>query len=116
VTYKKYIGRQFSRTESSALLYTCDISRGKKLAKVCLSTRKDFRVPQFAARSRNWRVEGRVAFNRLGKFLYRNGRKCWKEERRFIEELSSSILSKAKAEKESEPGIDAVDLLCRMER
>ena len=48
-TYKIYIGGQFPRTESGRY-YIPTNAAGKKLANVCLSSRKDFRDAVVAAR------------------------------------------------------------------
>ncbi len=48
-TYKIYIGGQFPRTESGRY-YIPTNADGKKLANVCLSSRKDFRDAVVAAR------------------------------------------------------------------
>src|SRR5881392_1625452 len=68
-TYKIYIGGQFPRTESGRY-YIATNNSGKKLANVCLSSRKDFRDAVIAARSAFGGWSGRAAFNR-GQILYR---------------------------------------------
>src|SRR6478752_6791673 len=62
-TYKIYIGGQFPRTESGRY-YVPVNSAGKKLANVCLSSRKDFRNAVVAARGAFGSWSTRVAFNR----------------------------------------------------
>ena len=49
-TYKIYIGGQFPRTESGRY-YVATGTNGKKLANVCLCSRKDFRDAVVSARS-----------------------------------------------------------------
>jgi len=68
-TYKIYIGGQFPRTESGRY-YVPTNAAGKKLANVCLSSRKDFRDAVLAARSAYGSWSTRAAFNR-GQILYR---------------------------------------------
>src|SRR5688572_31602367 len=68
-TYKIYIGGQFPRTESGRY-YIPENSAGKKLANVCLSSRKDFCDAQLAACAAFGGWSGRAAFNR-GQVLYR---------------------------------------------
>ena len=77
-TYKIYIGGQFPRTESGRY-YAPTNADGKKLANVCLSSRKDFRDAVVAARGAFGSWSTRAAFNR-GQILYRM-QKCWKEEK-----------------------------------
>src|SRR5580765_7403774 len=68
-TYKIYIGGQFPRTESGRYYIPVNAA-GKKLANVCLSSRKDFRDAVVAARTAFGGWSGRTAFNR-GQILYR---------------------------------------------
>src|SRR3954451_5724776 len=68
-TYKIYIGGQFPRTESGRF-YVPVNAGGKKLANVCLSSRKDFRDAVVSARGAFSGWSGRAAFNR-GQILYR---------------------------------------------
>src|SRR6476660_6080224 len=68
-TYKIYIGGQFPRTESGR--YYIPVNKeGRKLANVCLSSRKDFRDAVVAARGAVSGWAGRAAFNR-SQILYR---------------------------------------------
>ncbi|MCW3118014.1 MAG: aldehyde dehydrogenase, partial [Chitinophagaceae bacterium] len=62
-TYKIYIGGQFPRTESGRY-YTPVNASGKKLANICLSSRKDFRNAVVAARSAFGGWSNRAAINR----------------------------------------------------
>ena len=68
-TYKIYIGGQFPRTESGRYYIPVNAAE-KKLANVCLSSRKDFRNAVVAARGAVGGWSGRAAFNR-GQVLYR---------------------------------------------
>src|SRR4030095_4110572 len=68
-TYKIYIGGQFPRTESGRYYVPTNAS-GKKLANVCLGSRKDFRDAVVSARSAYGGWSTRAAFNR-GQILYR---------------------------------------------
>jgi hypothetical protein len=77
-TYKIYIGGQFPRTESGRY-YVPINAEGKKLANVCLSSRKDFRDAVVAARGAVSSWSGRAAFNRSQYFI--GWLKCWKEEK-----------------------------------
>src|SRR5688572_26442113 len=97
-TYKIYIGGQFPRTESGRF-YIPTNSSGKKLANVCLSSRKDFRDAVVSARGAFSGWSGRAAFNR-GQILYRmaemlEGRKAQDEEEVMLQDKS-----RTKADKE----------------
>jgi len=103
-TYKIYIGGQFPRTESGRY-YVPSNADGKKLANVCLSSRKDFRDAVVAARGAfgNWST--RAAFNR-GQILYRMAEMLEGRKAQFIEELIQQDSTKGKAEKELNLAID----------
>lgn len=103
-TYKIYIGGQFPRTESGRY-YTPVNAAGKKLANVCLSSRKDFRNAVVAARSAFSGWSGRAAFNR-SQILYRMAEMLEGRKAQFIEELIQQDSSKQKAEKEVNLAID----------
>jgi acyl-CoA reductase-like NAD-dependent aldehyde dehydrogenase len=103
-TYKIYIGGQFPRTESGRY-YVPVNSKGKKLANVCLSSRKDFRDAVVAARAAFGGWSGRAAFNR-GQILYRMAEMLEGRKAQFIEELMLQDVTKAKAEKELSLAID----------
>src|SRR4029077_11615858 len=68
-TYKIYIGGQFPRTESGRF-YIPTNSAVRKLANVCLSSRKDLRDAVVASRGAVNVGSSRAAFNR-GQILYR---------------------------------------------
>ncbi|HEX6169407.1 MAG TPA: aldehyde dehydrogenase family protein [Chitinophagaceae bacterium] len=103
-TYKIYIGGQFPRTESGRY-YTPTNSDGRKLANVCLSSRKDFRDAVVAARSAYGSWSTRAAFNR-GQILYRMAEMLEGRKAQFIAELIQQDSSKGKAEKELNLAID----------
>lgn len=103
-TYKIYIGGQFPRTESGRYYIPTNAS-GKKLANVCLSSRKDFRDAVVSARSAFGGWSNRAAFNR-GQILYRMAEMLEGRKAQFIDELIIQDASKAKAEKEVNLAID----------
>ena len=103
-TYKIYIGGQFPRTESGRYYVPTNVD-GKKLANVCLSSRKDFRDAVVAARSAFGSWSTRAAFNR-GQILYRMAEMLEGRKAQFIEELILQDSTKAKAEKEVNLAID----------
>src|SRR6187401_2405071 len=103
-TYKIYISGQFPRTESGRY-YVPTNADGKKLANVCLSSRKDFRDAVLAARGAFSGWSGRAAFNR-GQILYRMAEMLEGRKAQFIEELLQQDSSKGKAEKELNLAID----------
>ena len=103
-TYKIYIGGQFPRTESGRY-YVPVNADGKKLANVCLSSRKDFRDAVVAARSAYGSWSTRAAFNR-GQILYRMAEMLEGRKAQFIEELVQQDSTKGKAEKELNLAID----------
>lgn len=103
-TYKIYIAGQFPRTESGRY-YTPENKAGKKLANVCLSSRKDLRDAVVAARSAFGGWSSRAAFNR-GQILYRMGEMLEGRKAQFIEELMLQDSTRAQAEKEVNLAID----------
>jgi acyl-CoA reductase-like NAD-dependent aldehyde dehydrogenase len=103
-TYKIFIGGQFPRTESGRY-YVPTNAAGKKLANVCLSSRKDFRNAVVAARGAVSGWSGRAAFNR-GQILYRMAEMLEGRKAQFIDELIQQDSNKAKAEKEVNLAID----------
>jgi len=103
-TYKIYIGGQFPRTESGRY-YSPVNSSGQKLANICLSSRKDFRNAQVAARAAFSSWSGRAAFNR-GQILYRIAEMLEGRKTQFVQELILQDATKSKAEKEAELAID----------
>ncbi|HLF47150.1 MAG TPA: aldehyde dehydrogenase family protein [Chitinophagaceae bacterium] len=103
-TFKIYIGGQFPRTESGRYYVPTNVS-GKKLANICLSSRKDFRDAVVAARAAFGSWSSRAAFNR-GQILYRMAEMLEGRKAQFIDELMQQDSSKAKAEKEANFAID----------
>jgi acyl-CoA reductase-like NAD-dependent aldehyde dehydrogenase len=103
-TYKIYIGGQFPRTESGRYYVPLNAA-GKKLANVCLSSRKDFRDAVVAARGAVIGWSGRAAFNR-SQILYRMAEMLEGRKAQFIDELIQQDSTKAKAEKEVNLAID----------
>lgn len=103
-TYKIYIGGQFPRTESGRY-YIPTNAAGKKLANVCLSSRKDFRDAVVAARTAFGGWSGRAAFNR-SQILYRMAEMLEGRKAQFIYELVQQDSTKTKAEKEVNLAID----------
>ncbi|HEX2630319.1 MAG TPA: aldehyde dehydrogenase family protein, partial [Chitinophagaceae bacterium] len=103
-TYKIYIGGQFPRTESGRY-YIPTNAAGKKLANVCLCSRKDFRDAVVAARGAAGGWAGRAAFNR-SQILYRMAEMLEGRKAQFIDELIQQDSTKAKAEKEVNLAID----------
>src|SRR5436190_11005057 len=103
-TYKIYIGGQFPRTESGRYYIPVNAA-GKKLANVCLSSRKDFRDAVLAARGAVSGWSGRAAFNR-SQVLYRMAEMLEGRKAQFIDELVQQDATKAKAEKEVNLAID----------
>lgn len=97
-TYKIYIGGQFPRTESGRYYIPVN-GEGKKLANVCLGSRKDFRDAVVAARSAFGGWSSRSAFNR-GQILYRMAEMLEGRKTQFIDELLLQDSTKSRAEKE----------------
>lgn len=103
-TYKVYIAGQFPRTESGRY-YIPENAAGKKLANVCLCSRKDFRDAVVAARGAVSGWSGRAAFNR-SQILYRMAEMLEGRKAQFIEELVLQDATRSKAEKEVNLAID----------
>src|SRR5688500_15645701 len=103
-TYKIYIGGQFPRTESGRY-YIAKNASGKKLANVCMSSRKDLRDAVVSARGAFSDWSGRAAFNR-SQILYRIAEMLEGRKAQFIDELIAQDSSKVKAEKEVALAID----------
>jgi len=105
-TYKIYIGGSFPRTESGRYYPIAD-AKGKTLANVCLSSRKDVRNAVVAARKAVGGWSEKTAFNR-GQILYRIAEMLDGRKGQFIDELMDQGISKSKAEKEVEQSVDRV--------
>lgn len=103
-TYKIYIGGQFPRTESGRT-YVATSPKGEHLANVCLSSRKDFRDAQGAAKAAFGGWSERAAFNR-GQILYRIAEMLEGRKDQFVKELTAQGATQAAAEKEVELSVD----------
>ena len=105
-TYKIFIGGKFPRTESGRY-YTPKDSKGKALANVCLSSKKDVRNAVVAARKAFGDWSERSAFNR-GQILYRIAEMLEGRRAQFIEELMKQGSSKVAAINEVNISIDRI--------
>jgi acyl-CoA reductase-like NAD-dependent aldehyde dehydrogenase len=105
-TYKIYIGGQFPRTESGRY-YTLLDKKGKPLANVCLSSRKDVRNAVVAARKAFGGWSERAAFNR-GQILYRIAEMLEGRRDQFVSELIKQGSTEAKATEEVNVSIDRI--------
>lgn len=103
-TYKIYVGGKFPRTESGRY-YTAKNSKGEALANICLSSRKDFRDAESAARTAFGDWGSRAAFNR-GQILYRMAEMLEGRKAQFVDELIKQGSAKSAAEAEVELSID----------
>ncbi|MFZ9695189.1 MAG: aldehyde dehydrogenase family protein [Chitinophagaceae bacterium] len=103
-TYKLYIGGQFPRTESGRY-YSPVNAQGKKIANVCLASRKDLRDAIGAARTALGGWSNRSAFNR-GQILYRMAEMLEGRKNQFMNELLQEGFSKAAATKELTLSVD----------
>ena len=105
-TYKIFIGGQFPRTESGRY-YTPLDSKGKALANICLSSRKDVRNAVVAARKAFGPWSERSAFNR-GQILYRIAEMLEGRQAQFVDELMRQGSSKLAATNEVNLSIDRI--------
>jgi acyl-CoA reductase-like NAD-dependent aldehyde dehydrogenase len=105
-TYKIFIGGQFPRTESGRY-YTPLDSKGKSLANICLSSRKDVRNAVVAARKAFGPWSERSAFNR-GQILYRIAEILEGRQAQFVDELMRQGSSKGAATNEVNLSIDRI--------
>lgn len=105
-TYKIFIGGKFPRTESGRY-YTPKDAKGKALANVCLSSKKDVRNAVVAARKAFGDWSERSAFNR-GQILYRIAEMLEGRRAQFIEELMKQGSSKVVAINEVNISIDRI--------
>jgi acyl-CoA reductase-like NAD-dependent aldehyde dehydrogenase len=103
-TYKIFIGGQFPRTESGRY-YPLKDKKGNVIANICLSSRKDFRNAEVAARGALSGWSGRAAFNR-GQILYRIAEMLEGRKEQFVAELVLQGSSAAAAKQEVESSID----------
>ncbi|MES2798765.1 MAG: aldehyde dehydrogenase family protein [Bacteroidota bacterium] len=105
-TYKIYIGGQFPRTESGRY-YPLNDKKGKVIANICLSSKKDARNAVLAARKAFGPWSERTAFNR-GQILYRIAEMLEGRREQFIAELQVQGKSKVEAVKELDFSIDRI--------
>jgi acyl-CoA reductase-like NAD-dependent aldehyde dehydrogenase len=103
-TYKNYVGGQFPRTESGRYYITHD-AKGKPLANVCWSSKKDVRDAVVAARSAWSGWSARSAFNR-SQILYRMAEMLQDRASSLIDDLVIQGIKKAAAEQEVQISID----------
>ena len=96
-----YIGGQFPRTESGRYYQPVN-SKRQKLANVRLCSRKDFRDAVVTVWSAFYGWSSRAAFNQRTNSLPHGG-DAGRRKAQFIEELMLQDVSRAKAEKGSEP-------------
>jgi acyl-CoA reductase-like NAD-dependent aldehyde dehydrogenase len=103
-TYKLYIGGQFPRTESGRF-YPLMNSKKEVIANISLSSRKDFRNAEVAARSAFGGWSAKTHFNR-GQVLYRIVEMLEGRKEQFIQELILQGLTKKQAEQEVTLSVD----------
>ncbi len=103
-TYKIFIGGQFPRTESGRY-YPLKNKKGDVIANICLSSRKDFRNAEVAARNAFGGWSGKSAFNR-SQILYRIAEIMEGRKEQFISELVMQGTAAKSAKEEVELSID----------
>ncbi|ALC21272.1 aldehyde dehydrogenase family protein [Streptomyces pristinaespiralis] len=104
-TYKLYVGGKFPRSESGRVYEVTD-SKGKWLANVPLSSRKDARDAVVAARKAFGGWSGATAYNR-GQILYRIAEMLEGRKDQFVREVAQSEgLSRSKAADVVDAAID----------
>lgn len=103
-TYKLYIGGQFPRTESGRY-YPLMNSKKEIIANVSLSSRKDFRNAEVAARSAFGGWSSKTHFNR-GQILYRIAEMMEGRKEQFVNELMQQGLTKKQADTEVQLSVD----------
>lgn len=103
-TYKLYIGGQFPRTESGRY-YPLMNAKKEVIANVSLSSRKDFRNAEVAARAAFSGWSSKTAFNR-GQILYRIAEMMEGRKEQFVKELVQQGLTKKQAETEVQLSVD----------
>jgi acyl-CoA reductase-like NAD-dependent aldehyde dehydrogenase len=103
-TYKIFIGGQFPRTESGRY-YPLKDKKGNVIANICLSSRKDFRNAEVAARGALSGWSSRAAFNRA-QILYRIAEMLEGRKEQFVSELVTQGASLAAAKTEVESSIE----------
>lgn len=105
-TYKLYINGQFPRTESGRY-YTVSDNKGKLIANVCRSSRKDFRNAVVAARSAQASWAARNALNK-SQIIYRIAEMLENRKHQIIDELVIQGIPSKKAEAEVLTAIDRI--------
>lgn len=99
-TYKIFIGGQFPRTESGRYYQPAELK-----ANICLSSKKDFRNAEVAARNALAGWSGKSAFNR-SQILYRIAEMLEGRKAQFVDELIQQGSTKKQAEQEVVLSID----------
>lgn len=105
-TYKIFINGQFPRTESGRY-YTVTDKKGKVIANVCRSSRKDFRNAVVAARSAQFSWASRSALNK-SQIIYRIAEVLEGRKQQIIDELILQGISAKKAQDEVIAAIDRI--------
>ena len=103
-TYKIFIGGKFPRTESGRY-YPLHDKKGKLLANLCLSSRKDFRNAVVEARKAQSSWASASAMNK-GQILYRLAEMLEGRREQFVNEIKEQGSSQNKAENEVDAAID----------
>ncbi|MBU45894.1 MAG: aldehyde dehydrogenase [Flavobacteriales bacterium] len=103
-TYKIFIGGKFPRTESGRY-FDVKNKKGKLLANMCLSSRKDFRNAVVAARKAQKKWQSTSALNK-GQILYRIAEILEGRKAQFIDELMMTGSSRKQSKVEVELSID----------
>ncbi len=103
-TYKLYIGGKFPRTESGRYFALHD-KKGKLIANMCLSSRKDFRNAVVVARKAQSSWADTTAMNK-GQILYRIAEMLEGRKEQFINELQIQGSNHKNAVQEVEASID----------
>ncbi len=103
-TYKIFIGGKFPRTESGRYFHLKN-AKGKLLANMCLSSRKDFRNAVVVARKAQENWANATALNR-GQILYRIAEMLEGRKLQFIEVLIQAGATQSAAKKEVALSID----------
>jgi acyl-CoA reductase-like NAD-dependent aldehyde dehydrogenase len=103
-TYKNFVGGQFPRTESGRYYVTQD-AKGKPLANMCWSSKKDIRDAVVSARAAFGGWSARSAFNR-SQILYRMAEMLQDRAQSLVDDLMIQGIKKAAAEQEVNESIE----------
>lgn len=103
-TYKIYIDGKYERSESGRYFALTD-SKGKQIANICRSSRKDFRNAVVAARTAQPSWSERSAYNKV-QILYRIAEMLEGRVSQFVDEMVSEGQSSKSAEIEVKKAID----------